>query len=185
MLAPSEAQVNGNRFRQKRLSRFLSIVDEIVAARGSCRILDVGGKLAYWQALYPLWSGRPCHITLVNLESEAVPDGRFTSVAGDARDLGQFDDLAFDLVHSNSVIGARRSLVRPTQNGAGGAAGRAALLRANAEFLVSGGTAFPHAVYPLAAGTVAGGDRHAPGVRLLSSCAILLMRPDTSSTMRA
>jgi hypothetical protein len=54
MLAPSEAQVNSNRFRQKRLSRFLSIVDEIVAARGSCRILDVGGKLAYWLALSPL-----------------------------------------------------------------------------------------------------------------------------------
>lgn len=104
MLAPSEAKVYGSRFRQKRLNRFLSIVDEIVAENGSCRILDIGGKLAYWQALYPLWSGRPCHITLVNLDNEAVPDERFTSVPGDARDLGQFDGSAFDLVHSNSVI---------------------------------------------------------------------------------
>jgi len=104
MLAPSEAKIYGNRFRQRRLRRFLSIVDEIAAARGRCRILDVGGKLAYWQALYPLWSDRQCHITLVNLESEAVADGRFTSVSGDARDLSQFDDPAFDLVHSNSVI---------------------------------------------------------------------------------
>jgi len=104
MLAPSEAAVYGNRFRQQRLRRFLAIVDEIVAAKGTCRILDIGGKLAYWQALYPLWRDRACHITLVNLVREAVPEAQFTSAAGDARDLGQFGDLTFDLVHSNSVI---------------------------------------------------------------------------------
>jgi Methyltransferase domain len=104
MLAPSEAAVYGNRFRQQRLQRFLTIVDEIVAAKGTCRILDIGGKLAYWQAMYPLWRDRACHITLVNLVPEAVPEAQFTSVAGDARELGQFGDLTFDLVHSNSVI---------------------------------------------------------------------------------
>ncbi len=103
-LDPSEAAVYGNRFRQKRLSRFLAIVDEIIAEKGHCRILDVGGKFAYWQALYPLWSDRDCHITLVNLEREAVPAEHFTSAQGDARDLGQFADAAFDVVHSNSVI---------------------------------------------------------------------------------
>ena len=61
-------------FRQRRLGRFLSIVDEVVAEKGTCRILDVGGKLAYWQALEPLWGDRPCHITLVNLASEPVSD---------------------------------------------------------------------------------------------------------------
>lgn len=104
MLAPNDAAVYGNRFRQQRLRRFLSLVDDIVHAKGTCRILDIGGKLAYWQALYPLWRGRPCHITLVNLTAEPVSDGPFTSVSGDARDLGQFADMSFDLVHSNSVI---------------------------------------------------------------------------------
>jgi hypothetical protein len=103
-LPESEAAVYGNRFRQKRFARFLALVDAALAEKGSCRILDIGGKVAYWQALYPLWRDRPCHITMVNLEAEAVPDGRFASKAGDARDLSQFVDLAFDVVHSNSVI---------------------------------------------------------------------------------
>jgi hypothetical protein len=103
-LATSEAAVYGNSFRRRRLSRFLSIVDEIIGKNATCRILDIGGRLAYWQALEPLWRDRSCHITLINLDSEPVPDGRFSSVAGDARDLSQLDDLSFDLVHSNSVI---------------------------------------------------------------------------------
>ncbi len=99
-----EAVVYGNRFRQTRLRRFLAIVDEIIAASGTCRILDVGGRAAYWLGLEPLWRDRPCHITLVNLASEAVPDERFSSLPGDARELSQFGDMSFDLVHSNSVI---------------------------------------------------------------------------------
>jgi hypothetical protein len=103
-LATSEDVVYRNRFRQKRLKRFLSMVDEIVAASGTCNILDVGGNVAYWLGLEPLWRDRPCHITLVNIGGELVPDRRFTSIAGDARDLSRFRDLSFDLVHSNSVI---------------------------------------------------------------------------------
>lgn len=103
MLARTESAVYGNRFRQKRLRRFLSLVDATIAEKGNCRILDLGGKLAYWQALYPLWRDRSCHITLVNLVSEAVPEG-FTSIAGDACELGRLGDLTFDVVHSNSVI---------------------------------------------------------------------------------
>jgi hypothetical protein len=104
MLARTESSVYGNRFRQKRLRRFLSLVDATIAEKGNCRILDLGGKLAYWEALYPLWRDRSCHITLVNLVSEAVPEGQFTSISGDACDLCRFDDLTFDVVHSNSVI---------------------------------------------------------------------------------
>jgi hypothetical protein len=103
-LATSEAAVYANSFRQKRLSQFLALVDEVIAVRGNCRILDVGGRLAYWQALEPLWRDRPCHITVVNLTSEPIPDERFSCLAGDARDLGRFGDSSFDLVHSNSVI---------------------------------------------------------------------------------
>ena len=104
VLGTSEGAVYGNRFRQKRLNRFLSLVDEIVAVNKTCRIVDVGGKVAYWLALEPFWRDRKCHITLVDLESELVPDERFSSIAGDACNLRQFSDSHFDLVHSNSVI---------------------------------------------------------------------------------
>jgi hypothetical protein len=82
----------------------LRIVDEIVAIRGNCRILDIGGWVDPWWFLEPLWRDRPLHITMVNLMPAPVPDGRFVSLIGDARDLGQFDDQGFDLVYSNSVI---------------------------------------------------------------------------------
>jgi hypothetical protein len=103
-LATSDTAVYANRFRQKRFGRFLAVVDEIASRKGTCRILDLGGKLAYWQALEPLWRDRRCHITLLNLAAEAVTDLRFSSLAGDACALPQFADLSFDLVHSNSVI---------------------------------------------------------------------------------
>jgi hypothetical protein len=99
-----EAAYYANKFRQRRLQRLLTIIDEIVAARGTCRILDVGGWPAYWQHLEPLWRDRPIHIAMINLVNVPVPDARYSSFTGDARDLGQFSDRSFDLVHSNSVI---------------------------------------------------------------------------------
>jgi Methyltransferase domain len=99
-----EAACYANQFRQRRLKRFLTIVDEIIATRGTCRILDIGGWVSYWQFLEPLWRDRPIHITMVNLDQAPVPDERFSSLIGDARNLSQLDDLSFDVVHSNSVI---------------------------------------------------------------------------------
>jgi hypothetical protein len=93
-----------NRFRRLRLSRLLTIVDQIASERGTCRIIDIGGVAGYWQFLEPLWRDRPIHITLVNLVETPVPDERFSSLTADARDLSQFQALSFDLVHSNSVI---------------------------------------------------------------------------------
>jgi len=93
-----------NRFRQARFTRFLAIVDEVIAAKGYCRIIDMGGAVEYWQGLEALWRDRPLHFTLVNLAPDPAPDGRFLCLAGNACDLSQFADNAFDVVHSNSVI---------------------------------------------------------------------------------
>jgi hypothetical protein len=79
-------------------------VNRIAAARGACRILDVGGQYSFWKGMRDLWQGSDVHITLANLTTEPVDDSRFTSVAADARAMTAFADGAFDLVHSNSVI---------------------------------------------------------------------------------
>src|SRR5277367_1418084 len=100
----SEGGAYVNRFRPKRLNRLLSVVDEAIAANGTCRILDIGGKVAHWQAFEPIWRDRQFHITLVNPECELVTDARFSSIAADPCDLSQFDDSHFDLVYSNSAI---------------------------------------------------------------------------------
>lgn len=79
----------------------------IIAKKGDCRILDIGGTHEYWAAMLSKSDDDlPIEITLVNLESRAGEghDPRFTSVVGDARDLSQYPNDSFDLVHSNSVI---------------------------------------------------------------------------------
>ena len=84
----------------------MPIIDEIVAARGTCNILDIGGKPDYWFGLESVWQGRPCHFTLLNLEEELnrTNDTRFTSLEGDGCDLSRFSNASFDLIHSNSTI---------------------------------------------------------------------------------
>ncbi|NVO15331.1 MAG: class I SAM-dependent methyltransferase [Rhodoplanes sp.] len=93
-----------NEFRRRRFVLFLAIADEVLSARGSCRILDVGGRLEHWTAFADLWAGKPLQVTLANLEAVPVDDPRFSSVAADARALTAFADGSFDLVYSNSVI---------------------------------------------------------------------------------
>jgi hypothetical protein len=172
-----EAAYYANKFRQRRLQRLLTIIDEIVAARGTCRILDVGGWPAYWQHLEPLWRDRPIHIAMINLVNVPVPDARYSSFTGDARDLGQFSDRSFDLVHSNSVIehvGLWRDQCKMAQE----------IRRLAPRYFVQTpnywfppGTALAHAVHPLAAGALARGHRQASGLRLSSARAVLRRGP--------
>lgn len=93
-----------SRFRQKRLAAFLAVVDEILARGRHCRVLDLGGEAGYWTNLSELWADRPLHITLVNRMPQAAPDARFAARIGDACALPEFEDQAFDVVHSNSVL---------------------------------------------------------------------------------
>jgi hypothetical protein len=102
--AQREVACYANSFRQRRMGRLLTVIDEILKTRATCRILDAGGWVSYWQFLEPLWRDRPIHITMVNLVLAPTPDERFSSLIGDASDLRQLNDLSFDLVHSNSVI---------------------------------------------------------------------------------
>lgn len=65
-------------------------------------ILDLGGTAAFWETLN--FSMRDVDVVLLNLRAEPVSLPRFTSVAGDARDLSAFANKSVDVVFSNSVI---------------------------------------------------------------------------------
>jgi len=62
-------------------------------------ILDVGGEASFWETVDV---AKGANIVLLNTEPQS--GDRFTFVQGDARDLSQFGDRAFDVVISNSVI---------------------------------------------------------------------------------
>jgi hypothetical protein len=68
------------------------------------RILDVGGPAAFWKTHVPELPRR-VQITLLNLVP-AETDGlaNASAVIGDARNMHEFTDRAFDVCFSNSVI---------------------------------------------------------------------------------
>ena len=92
------------RFRQKRFALVAALIEQTLRERGSCRILDVGGEAVYWEIAKDYLSERNVHVTLLNLTKESEPSAQFSSMKGDATSLGHVADMAYDLVHSNSVI---------------------------------------------------------------------------------
>ncbi len=95
---------SGNRYRRKRLARFMDLVTRTIAGKGQCRVLDAGGTFEYWNAFRDMWEKLPLTVTMINPVATHSPDARIVSLAGDARAMPQFADNSFDIVHSNSVI---------------------------------------------------------------------------------
>jgi hypothetical protein len=93
-----------NRFRLRRFRLFQEIVDEVIAERGVCHILDVGGTAAYWDTFGSGLDWDKLKVSLLNLTISEPRHPTLTAFAGDARDMRQFKDLSFDVIHSNSVI---------------------------------------------------------------------------------
>lgn len=94
----------GNKYRARRFAEFLVLVDAVLLRQPECRILDIGGTAAFWHTFAEDIGARPLKITMVNLQAYPTSDPRFVSIVGDARDLSQYGDDSFDIVHSNSVI---------------------------------------------------------------------------------
>jgi SAM-dependent methyltransferase len=84
-------------FRRRRSAHLAELLARI---DGPLRILDVGGEAVFWEHI-PLRDD--AEIVILNLGSEEQHAGRFTFVAGDARNL-RYADREFDVVVSNSVI---------------------------------------------------------------------------------
>jgi hypothetical protein len=88
------------RFRKRRFRLFRSLVDSIPRP---LRILDVGGTQDFWEKMG--FTGEPgVDVTILNIKKVVVKYPGFSSVPGDARDLGRFGDGEFDIVFSNSTI---------------------------------------------------------------------------------
>ena len=89
-----------DRFRQRRFARFRQLVDGLP---GQVRILDVGGTTPFWERVGYAGSER-VEIVLLNLMAQESPYENMSSAVGDAADLSEYGDDAFDVVLSNSVI---------------------------------------------------------------------------------
>lgn len=101
------------RLRQARFTLFEQLVYALLETNlppatrhlppATLTVLDVGGDPRYWLDApgFAVW---PIQVTLLNLWPYVVEHPRLAAVAGDGRDLSQFGDHSFDMVHSNSVI---------------------------------------------------------------------------------
>lgn len=99
-----------SRFRLRRFALIEGLLRPMLAKRDRLRVLDVGGRRDYWDLLDPGIAAR-LSITILNnqpieLESHIRPEDpiEIDYALGDACDMPQYADAAFDLVHSNSVI---------------------------------------------------------------------------------
>jgi hypothetical protein len=97
----------GSRMRARRIVPLTKMIRKIHGEKGSVSILDVGGRETYWKTLDPgFLKDHSVKITILNLPSDLVGEESefFTYAVGDACELSQYPDNAFDIVHSNSVI---------------------------------------------------------------------------------
>jgi SAM-dependent methyltransferase len=83
---------------------FRRLIEDAVAASGRCRILDIGGTRTYWDVFASHLEWERVEVTIANLNREGDRPPKIRSVIGDGRNLSQFPDGHFDIVHSNSVI---------------------------------------------------------------------------------
>lgn len=89
-----------SKMRRRRFEFFFRLLQQTPKP---IRILDVGGTQRFWQVM-GYESDPEISVHLLNLKAQTVLEPGFSSSAGDATNLGQFDDLEFDIVFSNSVI---------------------------------------------------------------------------------
>lgn len=113
----ADAGVSGsfsNSRRSRRFGPFAQLVDGLFEQRGRpVRILDIGGTSSFWEQRG--WVGRQdVQLVLLNLRTEPSPYQNIEARGGDATDLSEFPDRAFDVVFSNSVIEHLATLERQT-----------------------------------------------------------------------
>jgi Methyltransferase domain len=93
-----------NRFRVRRFKLFETIVNQVLADKGTCRILDLGGTPKYWETFGADLVWDRVKVCTLNVTFSKTSHSGITTMVGDARDVSGFHDFSFDIVHSNSVI---------------------------------------------------------------------------------
>lgn len=89
-----------SRLRRRRFEIFRNLIRDLDPP---VRVLDVGGTAGYWRMLPAEWR-EGLDITLLNVRKPHEPDDEFDYREGDARDLRELSENAFDVTFSNSVI---------------------------------------------------------------------------------
>jgi hypothetical protein len=95
------------RFRVRRFSGLRRLIEDVIAERGHCEILDLGGNETYWLIGEDFLAAHRSRlrITILNTEQQAIRDrGLFDFVRDSATGPALFAGRRFDLAHSNSVI---------------------------------------------------------------------------------
>jgi len=93
-----------NSFRVRRFRMLNAAIEGVVEKNGRCRILDLGGTPTYWATFGNELDWNKVRVTLINLEPQVTTNPSVDARVGDARDVREFADRAFDIVFSNSVI---------------------------------------------------------------------------------
>lgn len=91
------------RLRKKRFESVKTLIEHVLVKQNHCRILDLGGEQRYWD-ISDIIDDERIQIDLVNLTQVPTTSPRFRSISGSACALTEFNDMSYDLVHSNSVI---------------------------------------------------------------------------------
>jgi hypothetical protein len=86
-----------------RLSRIALFKDLIAPLPRPVKILDVGGTELFWERM-GFADDENYQITILNLSKTESHYSNISLVVGDARDMSEFEDEAFDVAFSNSVI---------------------------------------------------------------------------------
>ncbi len=90
--------------RRKRFALFLSLLERLPRP---ITILDVGGTPNFWERMefVDQEADSAVHVTLLNVHySQPIDHPNFTAMIGDATNMSNIANNAFDMVFSNSVI---------------------------------------------------------------------------------
>ena len=97
----------GNPYRRARLARLRALVEEVLARQPLCRIVDIGGTSGFWRLWLAELPAGQVRVDCYNLDPSHADAGQVENVRvmrGDATDLSQVADGAYDIAFSNSVI---------------------------------------------------------------------------------